>query len=106
MLVQVYDNDVDRALRALEKGIRKAGLRRDMRRHAEYEKPSERRKRKRRKALERADRRARLKAIREGLITKPVRKAKGGQQQQRVARHHPSHQHPPSVTIQPARGQL
>ncbi|PVE26438.1 30S ribosomal protein S21 [Microvirga sp. KLBC 81] len=83
MLVQVYDNDVDRALRALEKGIRKAGLRRDMRRHAEYEKPSERRKR--RKALERADRRARLKAIREGLITKPVRKAKGGQQQQRVA---------------------
>ena len=40
------DENVDRALRRFKKKVERAGILRDLRKHREYEKPSERRKRK------------------------------------------------------------
>ena len=44
--VQVRDNNVDQALRALKKKMQREGLYREMRMRRHYEKPSEARKRK------------------------------------------------------------
>jgi small subunit ribosomal protein S21 len=51
--VQVRDNNVDQALRALKKKMQREGLYREMRMRRHYEKPSERRSRERAEAIRR-----------------------------------------------------
>lgn len=51
--VQVRDNNVDQALRALKKKMQREGLYREMRMRRHYEKPSERRAREKAEALRR-----------------------------------------------------
>ncbi|MFQ5646470.1 MAG: 30S ribosomal protein S21 [bacterium] len=50
MEVKVYDNQVDKALKALKRMIKKDGLLKDLKRKRFYEKPSTRRKKKRKEA--------------------------------------------------------
>jgi small subunit ribosomal protein S21 len=57
--VEVFDNQIEAALKALKKKMLTGGLFKEMKRRAFYEKPSVRRKRKRAEA-----RRKRLKALR------------------------------------------
>ena len=54
--VQVFvrDNNVDGALKALKKKMQREGIWREMKRHRSYEKPSERRVRKKAEAVRRA----------------------------------------------------
>ncbi|MEE8332815.1 MAG: 30S ribosomal protein S21 [Alphaproteobacteria bacterium] len=54
--VQVFvrDNNVDGALKALKKKMQREGVWREMKRHRHYEKPSERRVRKKAEAIRRA----------------------------------------------------
>ena len=54
--VQVFvrDNNVDGALKALKKKMQREGIWREMKRHRSYEKPSERRVRKKAEAIRRA----------------------------------------------------
>lgn len=51
--VQVRDNNVDQALRALKKKMQREGLYREMRMRRHYEKPSERRAREKAEAIRR-----------------------------------------------------
>jgi small subunit ribosomal protein S21 len=51
--VQVRDNNIDQALRALKKKMQREGLYREMRMRRHYEKPSERRARERAEAIRR-----------------------------------------------------
>jgi small subunit ribosomal protein S21 len=51
--VQVRDNNVDQALRALKKKMQREGLYREMRMRRHYEKPSEKRARERAEAIRR-----------------------------------------------------
>ncbi len=51
--VQVRDNNIDQALRALKKKMQREGLYREMRMRRFYEKPSERRRRERAEAIRR-----------------------------------------------------
>jgi small subunit ribosomal protein S21 len=53
VIVQVYDNNVEKALRVFKRNCQKSGLTKDMRRKRFYEKPSDRRKRKQNAALRR-----------------------------------------------------
>ena len=62
MRIEVFDNQVEPALKALKKQMLKEGLFQEMKRRAHYEKPSVKRKRKqaearkkRRKAMKRAE---------------------------------------------------
>jgi len=57
--IEVVDNQIEAALKALKKQMTKTGLFKEMKRRAFYEKPSVKRKRKRAEA-----RRKRLKALR------------------------------------------
>jgi small subunit ribosomal protein S21 len=57
--IRVYDNDVEKALRALKRQLQKEGLFKEIKSRKFYEKPSERKKRKQREA-----RKKRLKAMR------------------------------------------
>ena len=68
MLVQVRDNNVDQALKALKKKMQREGVFREMKLKQHYEKPSERRARERAEGIRRARKLARKKAQREGLI--------------------------------------
>ncbi len=68
MLVQVRDNNVDQALKALKKKMQREGVFREMKLKQHYEKPSERRARERAEAIRRARKLARKKAQREGLL--------------------------------------
>ena len=68
MLVQVRDNNVDQALKALKKKMQREGIFREMKLRNYYEKPSERRVREQAEALRRARKLARKKAQREGLL--------------------------------------
>jgi small subunit ribosomal protein S21 len=52
--VSVRDNNVDQALKALKKKMQREGLWREMKRRRSYEKPSERRVRKKAEAISRA----------------------------------------------------
>jgi small subunit ribosomal protein S21 len=52
--VTVRDNNVDQALKALKKKMQREGLWREMKRRRAYEKPSERRVRKKAEAVSRA----------------------------------------------------
>ena len=68
MQVQVRDNNVDQALKALKKKLQREGVFREMKLRQHYEKPSERRARERAEAIRRARKLARKKAQREGLV--------------------------------------
>jgi small subunit ribosomal protein S21 len=68
VLVQVRDNNVDQALKALKKKMQREGVFREMKLKQHYEKPSEKRARERSEGIRRARKLARKKAQREGLI--------------------------------------
>ncbi|MBV1695899.1 MAG: 30S ribosomal protein S21 [Hyphomicrobiales bacterium] len=81
MLVQVRDNNVDQALKALKKKMQREGIFREMKLRNYFEKPSEKRVREKAEALRRARKLARKRAQREGLVpagTKPKTPAKPG----------------------------
>jgi small subunit ribosomal protein S21 len=66
--VQVRDNNVDQALRALKKKMQREGIFREMKLRNAYEKPSVRRAREKAEAVRRARKLARKRAQREGLL--------------------------------------
>lgn len=59
IVVRVYNNDVDFALRILKKQVQKSGLLRELRRNQYYEKPSERQRRQKREGIKNARKRQR-----------------------------------------------
>jgi len=63
--VTVRDNNVDQALKALKKKMQREGTFREMKRRRHYEKPSERRQRKKAEAIRRSRKLARKQAQRE-----------------------------------------
>lgn len=65
--VQVRDNNVDQALRALKKKMQREGLYREMRMRRHYEKPSERRAREKAEAVRRYRKLLRKRAERDEL---------------------------------------
>jgi len=67
LLVPVRDNDVDGAIKVLKKMVQKEGLSRDMKLKCVYEKPSDKRARRRAEAIRRARKLARKKAQRSVL---------------------------------------
>ncbi len=68
MQVQVRDNNVDQALRALKKKLQREGVFREMKLKQHYEKPSIKRAREKAEAVRRARKLARKKMQREGLL--------------------------------------
>ena len=68
MQVVVRDNNVDQALRALKKKMQREGIFREMKMRGAFEKPSERRARKKAEAVRRSRKLARKQAQREGLL--------------------------------------
>ena len=68
MLVQVRDNNVDQALKALKKKMQREGIFREMKLRGHYEKPSEKKAREKAEAVRRARKLARKKLQREGLL--------------------------------------
>ena len=68
MQVSVRDNNVDQALRALKKKLRREGVVRAMKLRQHFEKPSEKRAREKAEAIRRARKLARKKAQREGML--------------------------------------
>jgi small subunit ribosomal protein S21 len=66
--VQVRDNNVDQALRALKKKLQREGVFREMKLKQHYEKPSIKRAREKAEAVRRARKLARKKAQREGML--------------------------------------
>ena len=68
MLVQVRDNNVDQALKALKKKLQREGVFREMKLRNHFEKPSEKRVREQAEAVRRARKLARKKAQREGIV--------------------------------------
>lgn len=65
MEVSVRDNNVDQALKVLKKKMQREGTFREMKRRRHYEKPSEKRQRKKAEAIRRARKLARKQAQRE-----------------------------------------
>jgi len=76
--VDVRDNNVDQALRALKKKLQREGVFREMKARRAYEKPSERRARQKQEAIRRSRKLARKQAQREGLVPGPKRKIRPG----------------------------
>lgn len=105
MPVEVRNNDIEKAIRKLRKKMHREGISQEMRKREAFEKPSERRKRERKETRRRADRRARLIAIEEGLLPKPTQEARDGQEPRPPAIHHPTYQRPPSAPAIPSRWQ-
>ncbi len=68
MQVQVRDNNVDQALRALKKKLQREGVFREMKLKQHYEKPSIKRAREKAEAVRRARKLARKKLQREGML--------------------------------------
>jgi small subunit ribosomal protein S21 len=68
VLVQVRDNNVDQALKALKKKMQREGIFREMKLRNYFEKPSEKRVREQAEAVRRARKLARKKMQREGLL--------------------------------------
>ena len=66
MQVFVRDNNVDGALKALKKKMQREGVWREMKRHRSYEKPSERKVRKKAEAVRRARKLQRKRSLSEG----------------------------------------
>ena len=71
MQVMVHDNNIDQALKVLKKKMQREGIFREIKQHAAYEKPSERRVREKAEAIRRTKKLARKKAQREGLLPMP-----------------------------------
>ena len=71
MKVDVRDNNVEQALRALKKKLQREGVFREMKERRAYEKPSERRVREKQDAIRRTRKAARKQAQREGLLPAP-----------------------------------
>ena len=67
--VVVRDNNIDQALRVLKKKMQREGTFREMKLRNHYEKPSEKRVRKKAEAIRRARKLARKRAQREGELT-------------------------------------
>ena len=65
--VIVRDNNIEKALRVLKKKLQKDGLFRELRIRQFYEKPSEKKLRKKKESLRRIAKDKRLKALREGF---------------------------------------
>jgi small subunit ribosomal protein S21 len=78
LLVQVRDNNVDQALKALKKKMQREGIFREMKLRNYYEKPSEKRVREQAEAVRRARKLARKRAQREGLLPGKAAGAKPG----------------------------
>ncbi|MBP0616111.1 30S ribosomal protein S21 [Jiella mangrovi] len=78
MKVDVRDNNVDQALRALKKKLQREGVFREMKARRAYEKPSERRAREKQQAIRRSRKLARKQAQREGLLPGPKRRTAAG----------------------------
>jgi small subunit ribosomal protein S21 len=78
LLVQVRDNNVDQALRALKRKMQREGVFREMKQRKYYEKPSEKRVREQAEAVRRARKLARKKAQREGLLPGKALVARSG----------------------------
>lgn len=76
MQVIVRDNNVDQALKALKRKLQREGVFREMKRRRAYEKPSEKKAREKGEAVRRANKLARKRAQREGLIPGPKPKAR------------------------------
>lgn len=74
MQVLVRDNNVEQALKALKRKLQREGVFREMKRRAEYEKPSERRVREQAEAVRRAKKLERKQMQREGLLPAPKKK--------------------------------
>jgi len=68
MQVSVRDNNVDQALRALEKKLRREGVFREVKLKQLFEKPSEKKAREKAEAIRRARKLARTKLQREGMM--------------------------------------
>ncbi|MBD0865991.1 MAG: 30S ribosomal protein S21 [Rhodobacteraceae bacterium] len=68
MQINVRDKNVDQALRALKKKLQREGVFREMKLRQYFEKPSEKKARKRAEAIRRARKLARKKAQREGML--------------------------------------
>ena len=66
MLVQVRDNQVEKALRLLKKKLQKDGLLRELKQRQYFEKPSAKRKRKKAEGIKRYQRNERKKMERLG----------------------------------------
>ena len=60
MEIKVIGNDIEKALKTLKRRIQKEGLLRDIKKHSFYEKPSDKRKRKRAEARKKKLRAMRL----------------------------------------------
>ncbi|MFC0191477.1 30S ribosomal protein S21 [Aureimonas pseudogalii] len=74
MKVDVRDNNVDQALRALKKKLQREGVFREMKARSFYEKPSEKRVREKQEAVRRARKAARKALQKEGLLPSPKKK--------------------------------
>ena len=68
MQVSVRDNNVDQALRALKKKLRREGVFREMKLKQHFEKPSIRKAREKTESIRRARKLARKKLQREGML--------------------------------------
>ena len=66
--VNVRDNNIEQALRALKKKLQREGVFREMKLKQHFEKPSEKKAREKAEAIRRARKLARKKMIREGLL--------------------------------------
>jgi small subunit ribosomal protein S21 len=69
MQVLVYDNDVSKALRVLKKKMQREGIFRELKARRAYEKPSEKRIRKKAEAVRRRRKLARKMALRESGVS-------------------------------------
>ncbi|KQQ78838.1 MULTISPECIES: 30S ribosomal protein S21 [Aureimonas] len=78
MKVDVRDNNVEQALRALKKKLQREGVFREMKERRAYEKPSERRVREKQDAIRRTRKAARKQAQREGLLPAPKKAVRPG----------------------------
>ena len=68
MQVNVRDNNIEQALRALKKKLQREGVFREMKLKQHFEKPSVKKAREKAEAVRRARKLARKKMIREGLL--------------------------------------
>ena len=68
MQVNVRDNNIEQALRALKKKLQRGGVFREMKLKQHFEKPSVKKAREKAEAIRRARKLARKKMIREGLL--------------------------------------
>ncbi len=66
--VNVRDNNIEQALRALKKKLQREGVFREMKLKQHFEKPSVKKAREKAEAIRRARKLARKKMIREGLL--------------------------------------